>query len=617
MATQSLMDLLPAVQPAGNHGSMGMSRDDQERYLLSLLTFGLERVAAEPERLANESLAVKKETESHAVDNYSAFLQSAVCVRKVREELEHSGRLLHELAAEVPNLERACAHVQDSAGEVEKLRKDTHTMAKQHNQLLQLLEVPQLMDTAVRNDYYDEALELAAFAKKASDRHPGNNLLVGVKAAVQSSLDQMQAHLLLKLQSNIQLPVCLSVIAVLRRLGRHSDAHLRYTFLECRDRWLSAAFDEAARVGSGAAYPYLCKVTDLARTHMFEIITQYRAIFLDWTSNADEEDNAAGGGADAGLLYAWANARVTHFSGVLERELPRVADGSQIASLLEKVMYCGAYLGREGLDLRGAVTGLFETRLLALCSHALAVARDALDHLLVPHRLVPMPAAVKSRYEEASAGVMSPPAVLLDHPPLAVLSNKLMDLFNELRECAIVSVRTRVADKVGAMLAWSAGRVVSALVDMEAGLSKEERKHFIAMIRAMKQQFFPFISECLKAVFDHAESGLDLVAIGRSLQEVIEVEEEAERKVREEAERVRAVAEAKRQAEAAAREAAKKAEDDARQKVEGEIARKKAEAEAEAAVAEEKRREAAATQEEAPSEPSHDAPDTSGAEAEQ
>lgn len=92
MATQSLMDLLPAVQPAGNHGSMGMSRDDQERYLLSLLTFGLERVAAEPERLANESLAVKKETESHAVDNYSAFLQSAVCVRKVREELEHSGR---------------------------------------------------------------------------------------------------------------------------------------------------------------------------------------------------------------------------------------------------------------------------------------------------------------------------------------------------------------------------------------------------------------------------------------------------------------------------------------------------------------------------------------------
>ncbi len=30
----------------------------------------------------------KKETESHAVENYGAFLQSAVCVRNVREELE-------------------------------------------------------------------------------------------------------------------------------------------------------------------------------------------------------------------------------------------------------------------------------------------------------------------------------------------------------------------------------------------------------------------------------------------------------------------------------------------------------------------------------------------------
>lgn len=35
-------------------GSFAMTRDEQERYLLSLLSFGLERVAAEPERLANE-----------------------------------------------------------------------------------------------------------------------------------------------------------------------------------------------------------------------------------------------------------------------------------------------------------------------------------------------------------------------------------------------------------------------------------------------------------------------------------------------------------------------------------------------------------------------------------
>ena len=32
-----------------------------------------------------------------------------------------------------------------------------------------------------------------------------------------------------------------------------------------------------------------------------------------------------------------------------------IQEGSQIASILEKVMYCGAYLGREGLDFRPAI----------------------------------------------------------------------------------------------------------------------------------------------------------------------------------------------------------------------------------------------------------------------
>ena len=68
---------------SGGGGPGGMAKEEQERYLLSLLSFGLDRVAAEPERLAVESRANKKETEAHAVENYGAFLESAVCVRFV------------------------------------------------------------------------------------------------------------------------------------------------------------------------------------------------------------------------------------------------------------------------------------------------------------------------------------------------------------------------------------------------------------------------------------------------------------------------------------------------------------------------------------------------------
>jgi hypothetical protein len=52
--------------------------------------------------------------------------------------------------------------------------------AGQHPVLLELLEVPQLMDTCVRNGNYDDALDLRAFISKMAVMHP--NLEVGLSS---------------------------------------------------------------------------------------------------------------------------------------------------------------------------------------------------------------------------------------------------------------------------------------------------------------------------------------------------------------------------------------------------------------------------------------------------
>jgi len=39
-----------------------------------------------------------------------------------------------------------------------------------HIQILELLEIPQLMETCVRNEYYEEALELESYVRKLKNR---------------------------------------------------------------------------------------------------------------------------------------------------------------------------------------------------------------------------------------------------------------------------------------------------------------------------------------------------------------------------------------------------------------------------------------------------------------
>jgi hypothetical protein len=172
-------------------------------------------------------------------------------------------------------------------------------------------------------------------------------------------------------------------------------------------------------------------------------------------------------------MYAWANHRLVHYLDSLEKGLPHLTEGSQIVSVLEKAMYGGAYLGREGLDFRGALTPLFEARVMSLLGQGLKVAQGAFEGALTSQRSSAMPSALKARYDEAAKGEgFQPPSSLLDHPPLAVLCNKVSEVLNEVRECAILSIKARAHSAVEGCMQRCANSLAVAWVQEEASLGE-------------------------------------------------------------------------------------------------------------------------------------------------
>ena len=51
-------------------------------------------------------------------------------------------------------------------------RRKLNTLSlSRHTQLLEVLEIPQVMETCVRNGYYEEALDLSAHVRRMDKKH--------------------------------------------------------------------------------------------------------------------------------------------------------------------------------------------------------------------------------------------------------------------------------------------------------------------------------------------------------------------------------------------------------------------------------------------------------------
>ena len=135
-------------------------------------------------------------------------------------------------------------------------------------------------------------------------------------------------ELLVSLEKSIQLPQCLKIMGYLTRMRvfNNDQLLLRKEFLSRRLKYLESLLPKQPvdAPSSSDAYDHLAKFMDLHRMHIFAIVTQYKAIFVDIESESD----GAGRSLTEDLLVIWVHRRVINIVGTIEKLLPFVSSGS-------------------------------------------------------------------------------------------------------------------------------------------------------------------------------------------------------------------------------------------------------------------------------------------------
>ena len=473
-------------------------------YLQDLATYSLSQVQAEPDRLRQDRSQLGADTQSLAYQNYRTFILTADCSSGILAQLDRVNLHLDSVVQGSSDAKSRCSEFVRRSAEVDRQRQKNSLVLSKHSELLEVLEIPQVMETCVRNGYYEEALELSHHVHRLSKRLKHIPLMQGIARDVSGTMDLMQSQLLQLLGTNIQLPACLKTIGYLRRMGVFEEGELRIKFLQTRNSWLRQTL---AAIPSDDAYSYLGKLIETSRVHLFDIITQYRGIFPndDPSVVMTSSDSVQNRSSYAHVFYGWIACKVGEFLHSLEAVLSSNPSVQRPDSLLSQSMYFGLSFSRIGADFRPMLINIFHRTMFRSLSSQLSAAsadfRDAMrNYILTPPYQAAHPPSC-SQAPRDPGKTPPPPQALLQFTPLARYLNQVLATLNEVKQCPLTSLALPFRSALGACVSGMVQSVCEFDARERSSYSDKERELFIHLCFLTVYELIPFVSSALLHVY--------------------------------------------------------------------------------------------------------------------
>jgi hypothetical protein len=165
-----------------------------QSYVRSLSGWSIGRLEREPRLLAAQVGQLQAQLEDLSLRHYPTFLRTHHVLRDAQAQLGSVEVRMGSLASSVlPALEEACAHFQSNAPAIVAAMAKQRSLAAEQNFLLELLEVPALMDTAFKNNLVHEALQLDLFVKELVERQQQQAMTALATAETEAAANQITA----------------------------------------------------------------------------------------------------------------------------------------------------------------------------------------------------------------------------------------------------------------------------------------------------------------------------------------------------------------------------------------------------------------------------------------
>ncbi|XP_071440488.1 conserved oligomeric Golgi complex subunit 8 [Hetaerina americana] len=495
-------------------GLTDVKRNDAQfvGYLSKLGSLGVDNLVKEPDRLSEEKAAVLEQTQELAFTNYKTFIQTAECSREIFQKFNKTEIHLESLLQKLPVFSKKCQEFSKKSADISAHRHLNSLTLSRNTQLLEILELPQLMNTCIQNGNYEEALELAAYVRRLEKKHHDIPIVENIVKDVQVAWQAMLTQLLAQLRTDLQLPQCLQVVTFLYRMDVFTEAELRLKFLQARDTWLQSLLKS---IKKDPANQHLTKTIELTRIHLFSIVTQYKAIFSDEEPNlTTHKYNTIN---ESAIFYSWITDKISQFLRTLEDDLTKGV-GNSLDSIIGQCMYFGLSFSRIGADFRSLMAPIFIEVISQNFALAIKKCTKTFESDIEKFSLVKSQAKI---YAGVSSSQLTkqeqPPHSLLEFYPLAEYCNGLLTAFNELRVCAPLAVTQNITNNLQESLTSVSKIMLAVFRRKQQAFSEGERERFIAMCSCYADDLIPHIQHCLHLLFPPVNIALHL---GLTVQQV-------------------------------------------------------------------------------------------------